>query len=171
MPTLLPGCPSYYSTHSATKRSRLSLEGKVDELLSQAISLSLESDVEEKEKFKIQSFQDIQTKLHFLPSTLSTWYPDEYTLICMRPRIDKCKIQINTYLSVEFDLSIKAFHIGERLLTSHVTLCDVRQLELVLKDISISRSARIYSEYNSTNSDNASYILSAESHILRTGHR
>ena len=72
MPALLPGCPSYYSTHSATKRSRLSLEGKVDELLSQAISLSLESDVEEKEKFKIQSFQDIQTKLHFLPSTLST---------------------------------------------------------------------------------------------------
>ena len=122
MPTLLPGCPSYYSTHSATKRSRLSLEEKDDELLSQAISLSLESDVEEKEKFKIQSFQDIQTKLHFLPSTLSTWYPEEYTLICMRPRIDKCKIQINTYLSVEFDLSIKAFHNGERLLTSHVTL-------------------------------------------------
>ena len=46
---------------------------------------------------------------------MSTWYPDEYTLICMR--IDKCKIQINTYLFVEFDLSIKAFHNGERLLT------------------------------------------------------
>ena len=138
-----------------------------NELLSQAISLSLESDVEEKEKFKIQSFQDIQTKLHFLPSTLSTWYPDEYTLICMRPRIDKCKIQINTYLSVEFDLSIKAFHYGERLLTSHVTLCDIRQLELVLEDIYIPRSARIYSEDNSTNSDNASHILSAESHILQ----
>ena len=61
----------------------------------------------------------------------------------MRPRIDKCKIQINTYLSVEFDLSIKAFHNGERLLTSHVTLCDVRQLELVLEDISIPRSACI----------------------------
>ena len=92
--TLLPGCPSYYSTHSASKRSRLSLDEKDDELLSQAISLSLESDVEEKEKFKIQSFQDIQIKLHFLPSTLSTCYPDEYTLIYMRPRIDKCKIQI-----------------------------------------------------------------------------
>ena len=157
--------------YSLCHQTQPSLEGKVDELLSQAISLSLESDVEEKEKFKIQSFQDIQTKLHFLPSTLSTWYPNEYTLICMRPRIDKCKIQIHTYLSVEFDLSIKAFHNGERLLTSHVTLCDVRQLELVLEDICIPRSARIYSEDNSTNSDNASYILSAESHILRTGHR
>ena len=71
----------------------------------------------------------------------------------LSPRIDKCKIQINTYLSVEFDLSIKAFHNGERLLTSHVTLCDVRQFELVLEDISIPRSARIYSEDNSTNSD------------------
>ena len=172
MPTLLRGCPSYYSTHSATKRSRLSLEEKDDELLSQAISLSLESDVEEKEKFKIQSFQDIQTKLHFLPSTLFSWYPEEYTLICMRPRVDKCKIQINTYLSVEFDLSIKAFHNGERLLTSPVTLCDVLQLDRYsLEDISIPRSARIYSEDNSTNSDTASYILSAESHIPRTGHR
>ena len=68
----------------------------------------------------------------------------------MRPRIDKCKIQINTYLSVEFDLSIKAFHNGERLLTSHVTLCDVRQLELVLEDISIPRSARIYFDVSSS---------------------
>ena len=88
VPTLLPGCPSNYSTHFDTKCSRLSLEEKDDELLSQAISLSLESDVEEKEKFKIQSLQDIQTKLHFLPSTLSTWYPNEYTIISMRPRID-----------------------------------------------------------------------------------
>ena len=57
----------------------------------------------------------------------------------MRPRIDECKIQINTYLSVEFNLSIKAFHNGERLLTSYVTLCDIVQLELVLEDISIPR--------------------------------
>ena len=63
------------------------------------------------------------------------------------------KSKFNTYLSVEFDLSIKAFHNGERLLTSHVTLRDIRQLELVLKDISIPRSACIYSEDNSTNSD------------------
>ena len=56
------------------------------------ISLSLESEVEEKEKFKIQSSR--MYMLHLLPNTLSTWHPDEYTLICMRSRIDKCKIRI-----------------------------------------------------------------------------
>ena len=86
---------SFLLLYSLCHQTQPSLSGgKDNELLSQAISLSLESDVEEKKKFKIQSFQNIQTKLHFLPSTLSTWYPDEYTLICMRPRIDECKIQI-----------------------------------------------------------------------------
>ena len=49
---------------------------------------------------------------------------------------------------------------------SFVTLCDVRQLESVLNEISIAPSA-IISEDISTNLDNASHIASAESHILQ----
>ena len=37
VPTILPGCPRYYSHHTATKRTRLSLENKDDELLYQAV--------------------------------------------------------------------------------------------------------------------------------------
>ena len=47
VPTILPGCPRYYSSHTATKRTRLCLEDKDDELLYQSVKLSLESDVEE----------------------------------------------------------------------------------------------------------------------------
>ena len=103
VPSILPGCPSYYSApHSATKRSRLSLEHKDGEHLNQAVSLSLESGVEEKEKFKIQNFQDLRAKLSFLSvnDKWSTWYPDEYTLILMRPRIDKCRIEVNMYVLI-----------------------------------------------------------------------
>ena len=42
VPTILPGCPRYYSSHTATKRTCLSLEDKDDELLYQAVKLSLE---------------------------------------------------------------------------------------------------------------------------------
>ena len=83
VPTILPGCPPYYSAHSATKRSRLFLEDKNDELLYQAVFLSLES--KEKEKFMIQSFHDLQAKLPFISiaNTWSTWYPNENSLIFM----------------------------------------------------------------------------------------
>ena len=84
----------------------------------------------------------------------------------MRPRIDSSKIQVNTYLSIEFDLSLKAYHNGVTFPISFVTLCDVRQLESVLNEISIAPSA-IISEDISTNLDNASHIASAESHILQ----
>ena len=87
---------------------------KDDELLYQAVSLSLEAEVEENEKFRIQNLHDLQAKLHFISiaNIWSTWCPDEYTLIFLRPRIDSSKIQVNTYLSIEFDLSLKAYHNG-----------------------------------------------------------
>ena len=167
VPTILPGCPRYYSHHTATKRTRLSLEDKDDELLYQAVKLSLESDIEENEKFKIHSFHDLQAKLPLLSiaSIWSTWYPDEYTLIIMRPRIDSCKIEVNSYLSVNFDLSVKLYHNGVNLPISIVTLCDVRQIDSLLNEISIPPSAPIISEDISTNFDNTSHIASAESHI------
>ena len=63
-------------------------------------------------------------------------------------------------------MSLKAYHNGVTFPISFVTLCDVRQLESVLNEISIAPSA-IISEDISTNLDNASHITSAESHILQ----
>ena len=81
----------------------------------------------------------------------------------MRPRIDNCRIEVNTYISVDFDLSIKAYHKGEYFPLAHVTLCDIRQLESVIIDISTASSVHTTSEDIPTNSDNASLITSAES--------
>ena len=110
VPVFLPGCPSYYS-QTATKRSRLSFDSKEDELFSQGLSLSLKSDAEETQKFKINSFQDMQDKLAFpsLPKTWSLWYPDEYSLILMRPSLNNSCVEIDFYLVIKFDLSVQAF--------------------------------------------------------------
>ena len=87
VPSILPGCPSIYSSHSGTKCSRLTRECKDDELLSQAMSLSLISNNEENEKFLINTFQDLQDKLPFLSiyETWSYWYPNP-------SRIDLCTL-------------------------------------------------------------------------------
>ena len=118
-----------------------SIDDMDDELLYQAVSLNLEAEVEENEKFRIQNLHDLQAKLHFISiaNIWSTWYPVEYTLIFLRPRIDSSKIEVNTYLSIESDLSLKAYHNGVTFPISFVTLCDVRQLESVL----IFRSYRL----------------------------
>ena len=115
VPAILPECPLYYSSHSTNKRSRLSRECNDDKLLNQALTLIFKSEVEENERFNIQSFQELQDKLYFLyiHKTWSLWYPDECTLIIMRPGFHNRNIEVDTYLSVEFDLSVKAYFKGE----------------------------------------------------------
>ena len=59
VPSVLPGCPPYYSSHSATIRSRLSRDSKGDELFNQAMTLSLRSENEENERFVVKRFLDL----------------------------------------------------------------------------------------------------------------
>ena len=53
VPCLLPGCPSYYSSTSTTKRTRLSYESKEEQMFNQAVQLSLKSDNENILKYTI----------------------------------------------------------------------------------------------------------------------
>ena len=116
VPALLPGCPAYYSSSSATKRSRLSFESKDDELLNQALNLSFSLEINENENFLIKHFQDLQDKSPSL-SLSKIWsicYPNERILVFMRPGFDnKVTIQVDECSIVEFDLSIKACQKGE----------------------------------------------------------
>ena len=48
VPCMLPGCSSYYSSTSTTKRTRLSYDAKEEELMNQTLQLSLLYESEEK---------------------------------------------------------------------------------------------------------------------------
>ena len=130
------------------------------------MTLSLKSEVEENERFKIQSFQELQDKLPFLSihKTWSLWYPDECTLILMRPGFHDRKIEVDTYLSVEFDLSVKAYFKGEMFSISQVTLSAIRQLVSILDEIS-NTPPSLDTENFPTSSNDASHIASAERHL------
>ena len=105
VPVFLPRCPSHYS-QSAAKRSRRSLDSKDDEFLNQALTLSLRSDAEEKEGFKVSCFQEMQGELSLisLPKTWSLWYPDEHSLIFMRPSLENYSLLVVYLVLVTFDL-------------------------------------------------------------------
>ena len=60
VPCLLPGCPWYYSTTSKKKRPRLSYDSKEEEFLNNTIQMSLISETEESDKYKIKTLQDLK---------------------------------------------------------------------------------------------------------------
>ena len=62
VPSLLPGCPAYYST-KPTKRNRLSYDAKEEDFMNQTRQLSLRSESQEKEKIVINFPQDLKDKL------------------------------------------------------------------------------------------------------------
>ena len=54
----------------------------------------------------------------------------------MRPGFHNRKIYVDTYLSVQFDLSVKAYFKGEIFSISQVILSDIRQFVSILDEIS-----------------------------------
>ena len=164
VPSILPGCPTYYSTQTTNKRSRLSIESKREELFSQALHLSLKSNIDESERFILRSFQDLQAKLPLISisNVWSYWYPNPNSLIFMRPRLDNNKILVNIYLTVEIDLSIRAYRNGEVFQLSLISVSDTCQLESLLDEIAVLSDS---SEMSLGCTSNDSHIASAGIYI------
>ena len=67
IPSLLPGCPPYYSStvSAGVKRTCLSLDCKEQDFLNQAINLSLKSENIELERFSVVCIQEIKDELEY----------------------------------------------------------------------------------------------------------
>ena len=89
VPCLLPGCPSYYSSTSTTKRTRLSYESKEEQMFNQAVQLSLKSDNENKLKYTIGNLQDLKDKLTYvaLPDNWLVWHNGNDSMRFIRPNL------------------------------------------------------------------------------------
>ena len=141
VPVFLPGHPSICSQSiTSTKRRRVSPTSKDEEMFNEALTLSLASESEDKEKYQINCFQDIQAKLPLLslPKTWSLWYPDDHSLIYMLPLLTEHNIIVNTHILVSFDLSVRAYRNGEILPLPICSISDIRHLESILCEISKS---------------------------------
>ncbi|KAI6654424.1 hypothetical protein LOD99_820 [Oopsacas minuta] len=71
---------------------------------------------------------------------------------------------LNKAVSLTLESGV-SFHNGEHFPIPNVTLCDIRQLELVFSNISALSTACTTSKVIPNSSDNISHIASAESHI------
>ena len=131
VPSILPRMPNY-SSHSRIKSSRLTRESKDDEVLSEAMNLSLISNTEENKKFLINTFQVLQDKL-----PLSLLKKHGHTGIRIQVELYVCALTsiLTIFLlmlaRVEVDLSVKAYRKGENFQYLKYILV-TRQLEMLL---------------------------------------
>ena len=116
VPCLLTGCPSYYSTISKTKRTRLSYESKEEELLNRTIQMSLTSETEETVKYKVNTLQDVKDKLtHIsLPNNRLVWYRDNISTFILHS-LNKQNISVDLHIEINCFLYANVFTNGRNI--------------------------------------------------------
>ena len=161
VPCLLPGCPSYYSSTSTTKRTRLSYESKEEQMFNQAVQLSLKSDNENTLKYTIGNLQDLKDKLTCvaLPDNWLVWHNGNDSMRFIRPNLLDNTISVDIYLEVNSFLSVSAWFHGQAISTSLNSINDIRQVESILHEIS-SKSVTDYS-----NNSHSHHLPRAKKHI------
>ena len=164
VPSLLPGCPSYFSsTPSArNKRTRLS-NSKEEDLLNQATSLSLRSESEEMEKFLVGCIQEIRDKLALItiPTNWLVWVPTDNcpTDNCVfLPKMKNHNIRADVSLEVNSFLSVNGYVYGESFSLSLISITDIRQIETMFTEITLKPSS-------SPQNKHLHYISKAKKHI------
>ena len=98
----------------------------------------------------------------------SLWFPNEQSLIFMRPHLLNSNILVDVYLKVESDLSIKAFHNGDVIPLSTCSISDTRLLESILSEIYEFSHKPSSSNTSNTECTNATHIYMAMEHIQQT---
>ena len=76
--------------------------------------------------------------------------------------LDNNSISVDTYLLVEFNLSVKAYHRGEILQISRISVSDTRHLEILLDEIALLPTSE---NPKSESKSNDYCIASARDHI------
>ena len=142
VPCLLPGCPAYYSSTTTSKRTRLSFDSKEEELMNKTIQMSLISETEETQKYKIKTLQDLKDKLILisLPNNWLVWHRDNLCTTFIHPSMTERNISVDMYLEINCFLSATAFLNGQNISISANSITDIRQIESILYEISNSTS-------------------------------
>ena len=96
------------------KRPRLSYDSTKEELLNRTLQMSLVSETEVTDRYKIKTLQDLNDKLTLisLPSDWLVWYRDNLTTFIL-PSLRERNISIDLYLEINCFLSTDAYANGK----------------------------------------------------------
>ena len=135
-------------------------DSKEEELLNRTLQMSLVSETEETDRYKIKTLQNLNYKLTLisLPSDWLVWYRDNLTTFIL-PSLRDRNISIDLYLGINCFLSTNAHANGQSISISANLISDIRQIELILCEISSKYTSR------SNNNSHEYHIHQAKEHI------
>ena len=151
VPSLLPGCPSYYSSTPSTgiKRTRFSYDSKEEDLLNQATNLSLRSENAEMEKFRVGCIQEIRDKLALItiPTDWLVWIPTDNCVRFFLPKVENHSICADVSLVVNSFLPVNGYIYGKSISLSLISITDIQQIEMMFTEITLKLSSSPQKKY------------------------
>ena len=102
VPYLLPGCPTYLSTVSLDRPTRLTRESKEEQQFAQALQQSLEQQKREDLRFRVHSYQDLIAKIssHNLPDKWMVWHFELDTIHIYQPELSGLPLKVKYCLTI-----------------------------------------------------------------------
>ena len=136
-PSILPGSPSYYS--APVPMHRLSLEAKEADQFTKVIQLSRISHMEDTERNSVTTLKELKLKLSTqnLPTNWLSWCPTDDELHFISLSKTHRPISVSSSLTIDSTLNVIAYHGEETVTLSLAAINDIRQIELLLSEISI----------------------------------
>ena len=138
VPRFLPGCPFHLSSSSDTKHLRFDRSLREQQSIDTAIDESLIQYNQDKELFQFNTLRDLVSKTKHLdmPNHWITWSSDDSSFNLIKPFItNNCLISTRCSLTITETLHTIGFYEGVRLSLSLPQINDIRQLNILLKEV------------------------------------
>ena len=138
VPRFLPGCLFHLSSSSDTKHLRFDRSLREQQSIDTSIDESLIQYNQDKEIFQFNTLRDLvsKTKHLIMPDHWLTWSSDDSSFNLIKPSItNNCLISIRCSLTTTETLHTIGFYEGVRLSLSLPQINDIRQLNILLKEV------------------------------------
>ena len=137
IPSILPNCPSYLQK-IIDKPDRINFVEKEKTQLLKVIKESVRQHELEKNEFGVESLSDLVKKIKNIdmPNNWLVWSPSNSSLHILHPSLSQECLEVESYLNIDDHCNPRAFLHNSQIPLSISKIVDVRQISLLIGEIS-----------------------------------
>ena len=137
VPSILPKCPSYFQK-TIGKPNRIDFDEKERSHLMKVIEESVIQHKLETHEFGVDTFSDLVKKLKniVMPNNWLVWNPSNTSLRILHLSLSQDYLEVESYLTIDDHCNTRAFIHNTQIPLSISKIIDVRQITLLIEEIS-----------------------------------
>ena len=137
VPSILPKCPSYFQK-TIGKPNRIEFDEKERSQLMKVIEESVIQHKLETHEFCVDTFSDLVKKLKniVMPNNWLVWNPSNTSLRILHLSLSQDYLEVESYLTIDDHCNTRAFIHNTQIPLSISKIIDVRQITLLIEEIS-----------------------------------